>query len=201
MDILPLKKAGAESIYTSVMKCLKDKNLQASKIIGMGFDGACIFSGKKIGVQMRLKKYAPHAIFVHCHCHLLQLACVQAASRTDGIKHVFTTLTTLWKYLKPAMISSDVRTEWRSFRALLVKQPADNTASQLKDLVTNDMLIAMFPNLSTIATVSLVIPVSTASVESFLKIKLIKTRLRNSLGEFSLSNLMRMSIVTRETNR
>ena len=51
-----------------------------------------------VGVQARLKKHAPHAVFVHCHCHLLQLACVQAANSTTGIKHVYNTLTTLWKY-------------------------------------------------------------------------------------------------------
>ena len=43
--------------------------------------------------QARLKKHAPRAVFVHCHCHLLQLACVQAANSTTGIKHVYTTLT------------------------------------------------------------------------------------------------------------
>jgi len=35
---------------------------------------------------------------VYCHCHLLQLACVQATNNTQDIKHVYTTLTTLWKY-------------------------------------------------------------------------------------------------------
>ena len=64
----------------------------------MGFDGVSTFSGSKTGAQARLKMYAPHAIFVHYHCHLLQLACVQAANSTDGIKHVFITLMTLWKY-------------------------------------------------------------------------------------------------------
>lgn len=64
----------------------------------MGFDGAATFSGKKSGVQSQLKKNSPHALFVHCHCHMLQLACVQAANSTPGIKHVYTTLTTLWKF-------------------------------------------------------------------------------------------------------
>ena len=63
-----------------------------------GFDGVATFAGKKSGVQARLKKNAPHAIFVHCHCHKLQLACVQAANSTDEIKHVYTALTTLWKF-------------------------------------------------------------------------------------------------------
>ena len=64
----------------------------------MRFDGAAAFSGKYSGVQSYLKKNAPHALFVHCH--LLQLACVQAANGTTGIKHVYTTLTTLWKFFK-----------------------------------------------------------------------------------------------------
>ena len=60
-------------------------------MIWMGFDGAATFSG-------RHNRNSPHSIFVHCHCYLLQLACVQAANSTQGIKHVYTTLATLWKY-------------------------------------------------------------------------------------------------------
>ena len=37
---------------------------------------------------------------MHCHCHLLQLACVQAANSTPGIKHVYITLTTLCKFFQ-----------------------------------------------------------------------------------------------------
>ena len=39
----------------------------------MGFDGAATFSGKKSGVQARMKKFAPHALFVHCHCLAFKL--------------------------------------------------------------------------------------------------------------------------------
>ena len=67
--------------------------------------------------------------------------------------------------VKAAMISTEIRTEWKTFRQLLVKQPQDITASQLKELVSNDMLKAMFPNLNKIASIGLTIPVSTASVE------------------------------------
>ena len=45
-----------------------------------------------------MKLLAPYALFVHCHCHLLQLACVQAANSTKGIKHVYVTLMALGKY-------------------------------------------------------------------------------------------------------
>ena len=59
----------------------------------MGFDGAAPFSGKHTGVQARLKQH--YAVYVHCHGHQLQLACIHA---TKGIDHVYTTLTTLWKF-------------------------------------------------------------------------------------------------------
>ncbi len=53
----------------------------------------------------------------------------------------------------------------------------------------------MFPNLSKIASICLTLPVSTASVErSFSQMKLIKTRLWNSLYEGTLSHLMRIAI-------
>ena len=98
IDLLPMKRTDAESIYSALVECLKSKNIQLSNLIGMGFDGAATLSGKKSGVQARMKKYPPHALFVHCHCHQLQLACVQAVNATVGIEHVYVTLTTMWKF-------------------------------------------------------------------------------------------------------
>ena len=70
---------------------------------------------------------------------------------------------------------------------------------QLKELLTNDMLIALFPSLHKLATICLSIPISTASVErSFSDMKLIKNRLRNRLTELSLSNLMKIVIESPE---
>ena len=64
----------------------------------MGFDGAATFSGDKTGVQRRLKELSPHALLVHCRYYVLQLASVQAANATPGIKHVYIILMTLWKF-------------------------------------------------------------------------------------------------------
>ena len=73
----------------------QEEEYTMSKETRMGFDGAATFVGKHSGVQAQLKKHAPHAIFVHFHCHKLQLAIVQAVNSTDGTKHVYTTLTAL----------------------------------------------------------------------------------------------------------
>ena len=53
LEIIHLQKADAASIYsaTCITECLKEKNLQVNKIVGMGFDRASTFSGRKTGVQ------------------------------------------------------------------------------------------------------------------------------------------------------
>ena len=83
IDLLPMKRTDAESICSALVECLKSKNIQLSNLIGMGFDSAATFSGKKSGIQARMKKHSPHALFVHCHCHQLQLACVQTLFDSD----------------------------------------------------------------------------------------------------------------------
>ena len=48
IDLLPMKRTDTESIYSALVECLKSKNIQLSNLIGMGFDGAATFSGKKL---------------------------------------------------------------------------------------------------------------------------------------------------------
>ena len=80
------------------MEYCREKNIQLGRLIGMGFNEAATFSADKTRVQRRLKEISLHALFVHNCCHVLQLASVQAANVTPGIKHVYTTLMTLWNF-------------------------------------------------------------------------------------------------------
>ncbi len=81
---------------------------------------------------------------------------------------------------KAAIVSSDPSIEWKTYHQLLIKQPKDDISMQLKELLTNDMLLALFPNLHKLATICL--SISTASVErSFSDMKLIKNRLHHRL--------------------
>ena len=91
IEILPLKKANAESIYSALVEYCREKNIQLGRLVGMGFDGAVTFSGDNTGVQRRLKELSLHALFVHCHCHVLQLASVQAANAKPA-PYFYTTL-------------------------------------------------------------------------------------------------------------
>ena len=106
-----------------------------------------------------------------------------------------------WKELNLRRQSLSLLTSAQSgkHRQLLIKQPKDDISTQLKELVINDMLIALFPCLNKLATICLSVPISTASVEqSFSNIKLINNRLRNCLTELSLSKLVKIVIESPE---
>ena len=54
-------------------------------------------SGSKSGVQTRIRRHAPSALYVHCHCHRLQLAAVHAAKEHPEVKKILGILLTIWK--------------------------------------------------------------------------------------------------------
>lgn len=91
--------------------------------------------------------------------------------------------------------------EWKVFRRLLFNKFKTNTAKDvIHALMSNSTLSSAFPNLTTLAKILSVIPVTTATVErSFSDMKLIKTRLRNRLGDETLDQAMRVSIEGPET--
>ena len=83
---------------------------------------------------------------------------------------------------------------------VLRKEEKNDMKAQLKELATNEMLEAMFPNLNSYQrSAFLFLLVYTASVvRSFSQMKLIKTRLRNCIGESGLNSLMKIAIESPE---
>ena len=69
------------------------------------------------------------------------------------------------EYEKMGLVSSEVKAEWKTLKHYLAKKKTqEDMASQLHELVTNETLISMFPNLNTLASICLTIPIGTTSV-------------------------------------
>ena len=92
LGIMPAKETTAEAIANYLFTFLESKNMDITKMRGLGFDGANTMSGKRSGVQLRLRQHSPSAIYVHCQCHQLQLAAVNAANEQMEVKRVLGTL-------------------------------------------------------------------------------------------------------------
>ena len=69
----------AEGLATTIRDQLQPFSAQ-DKLVAQTYDGAAVMSGRVSGVQLRLKLDFPHAKFVHCYSHQLNLILKQASS-------------------------------------------------------------------------------------------------------------------------
>ena len=97
LGVIQAKKANAEAIAGCISDFLQSRSITFEKMLSLGFDGASTMSGNRTGIQTRLRLHAPSAIYVHCLCHLLQLAAVNAAGEHAEVKRVLGTLLPIWK--------------------------------------------------------------------------------------------------------
>ena len=74
LTILHVKSTDAEEITRALTTYVSDKELEYTKLVGQGYDGASAFSCVHSGVQKRMRVHAAHALYIHYSCHRLQLA-------------------------------------------------------------------------------------------------------------------------------
>ena len=96
----------------------------------------------------------------------------------------------------PLVEENALRVEWEQFRVLLGSTYKDMSHNQvLKLMAGNATVKVLYPNLSKLAKICLILPVSTADCErSFSAMKRIKTDLRNRMNTTTLDALMRICI-------
>ena len=85
-----------------------------------------------------------------------------------------------------------VKAEWESFRFLVLQNYCQSLMKEvLKMLVADRTISHLYPQLRKLATIALVLPMSTAECErAFSTMKRIKTALRNRLTTLNLDHLM-----------
>ena len=80
LDMQNVPDETAEVITGGVISITESRGIDFSKVVWLAFDGASNISGHIFGVQARMKNEKfKEATYVHCHSHLLQLACVQSS--------------------------------------------------------------------------------------------------------------------------
>ena len=81
----------AAAITELLKKQIEPYNL-AEKLISQTYDGAATMSGRHNGVQAQMRNEYPHAHFVHCYAHQLNLIMQQACQKIRPIKLFFANL-------------------------------------------------------------------------------------------------------------
>ena len=71
MSFVELEKINGEKIAAAILQFLKENDIPTVNMHGQGYDGASNMSSCAVGVQVRIKKQATLATYVHCNCHCL----------------------------------------------------------------------------------------------------------------------------------
>ena len=98
LTVLHICAQDAATISDAISSFLESMNLDYRKLIDQGYDGAATFAGERNGVQKRMRTLATHSFYIHCACHRLQLASMQAANSVPEIKKMFGTMGNIWKF-------------------------------------------------------------------------------------------------------
>ena len=96
----------------------------------------------------------------------------------------------------PVVSEDDLRTEWEMFRVLMRQTNPKHTLHEMQQLlVKNSTLKSLYPNLITLASIALILPVSTADcVRAFSTMKRVKIEFRNRLSTKTLNQLLQIRI-------
>ena len=89
----------AESLAAYLVDTLRECQLDPESIVSQGYDGASVMSGRCSGVQQRLREFAPHAIYIHCYAHTLNLVLVDCAKVVQSVREFFCLLEQLYVFV------------------------------------------------------------------------------------------------------
>jgi hypothetical protein len=86
----------ADKLTEYITSVLEQFRLDPQCMVSQGYDGASVMSGQCSGVQKRIRELAPHAIYIHCYAHTLNLVLVDSVKMVPYATEFFTLLEHLY---------------------------------------------------------------------------------------------------------
>lgn len=79
LQVCNVQNTSGDALEKVVIDLLGENDLKLENIRGQGYDGAANMSGRFKGLQSRILKRNPKALYVHCQAHCLNLVLVESA--------------------------------------------------------------------------------------------------------------------------
>jgi len=92
-----MREQNAEAIADAIQRKITDLGLNMSNVVGQGYDGASVMSGRENGVQAIIQRVYPNAIYIHCQSHCLNLS-IRSSSDIREVQAVHTTIADVCNY-------------------------------------------------------------------------------------------------------
>ena len=105
LSFIAMESLDAESTCKAILSKLERMGLDYKGcLVGMGFDGASVMSGKLGGVQKLIKDKAPMAYYVHCYAHRLNLILIDTVKVVPHADNVFSLLEKLYIFVSNSIV-------------------------------------------------------------------------------------------------
>ena len=103
------ERLDAASLSQKIIQLMQKYGLDyRNHLVGQGYDGGSVMSGKNTGVQARIKAEAPLAFYVHCNAHCLNLVLVDSVKCLNEADCFFSLLQRLYVFVS----GSHVHQKW-----------------------------------------------------------------------------------------
>jgi len=77
LGVFAMHDVTAEALFNFILAKMKTLGLEAMNCVGQCYNGANVMSGTANGVQARIRNEVPHALYMHCYAHRMNLVLVQ----------------------------------------------------------------------------------------------------------------------------
>lgn len=95
----------AAGLSKMIVSCLEQHGLDyRNNLVGQGYDGASVMSGKHSGVSARIQSDARFAFYVHCNAHCLNLVLVDATKAVPEVVDFFALLQQLYNFVSGSYV-------------------------------------------------------------------------------------------------
>lgn len=99
LTFVKAENLNAESLTKYILDTFEYYRLDISGLVSQGYDGASVMSGKISGVQARIQRFVPSAVYIHCNAHCLNLCLVDSVKAVSYAGEFFALLESLYVFL------------------------------------------------------------------------------------------------------
>lgn len=109
------KDKTAVGLSEVIHRVLLDWEVNGQKVVSQTYDGAAVMAGRQGGVQKLVKQFCPHALFVHCYAHQLNLVLLYGSKTIKQVRLFVCALTAFHSFFSKSSKRTVLLTE-RGFK-------------------------------------------------------------------------------------